>query len=150
MSDKEDSMKKTHTNVNVGESPEENAIESRPTKIPNRRRWNLTDEQLNEAEAMAQTIAEDIGQPTNRVSYFVCAADAIDMGRPDIIFKAVSLTKQKERAGRILTTPSQYFHRVFRRLLQKHEMSTELGHAQAQTRAARDAFVSHSAFSTDQ
>lgn len=150
LSDKEDSMKKTHNNVNVGESPEEKAVESRPTKIPNRRRWNLTDEQLNEAEALAQTIAEDIGQPTNRVSYFVCAADAMDAGRPDIIFKAVSLTKEKERAGRILTTPSQYFHRVFRRLLHKHETSAPLEHAQSQTRAARDAFVSRSAFSSDQ
>lgn len=150
MSDKEDSMKKTHNNVNVGEkSREEKGVESRPTKIPNRRRWNLTDEQLNEAEALAQTIEDEIGQPTNRVSYFVCAADAIDAGRPDIVFEALSVTKLKKRAGRIVTTPSQYFHRVFRRLLQTRKASPELEHAQAQGRAARDAFVSRSAF-TDQ
>jgi len=149
MSDKEDSMKKTHYNVDVGKSREGRGLKHRPPKATSGRRWNLTDEQLNEAEAVAQAITEEVGQPTNRDSYFVCAADAIEMGRPDIVFEAVSLTKQKERAGRIVTTPSQYFHRVFRILLKKRAPSAELKHTQAETRAARDAFVSRSAF-TDQ
>ena len=149
MTDKEDSRKKTHINVNVGKSRERRGVEDPPPKIPSRRRWNLTDEQLNEAEAVAQAITEEIGQPTNRNSYFVCAADAIEVGRPDIVFEALSVTKLKRRDGRIATTPSQYFHRVFRRLLQRRKTSPELKAALVEGRAKRDAFVSRSAF-TDQ
>lgn len=150
MSDKEDSMKNTHINVNVRKGREKRGTEDRFGEVPSRRRWNLTDEQLDEAEAMAQVVADEIGQPTNRMSYFVCAADALDVGRPDIVFEALSVTKLKKRAGRIVTTPSQYFHRVFRRLLQTRKTSPELEGAQAQGRTARDAFVSRSAFSKDQ
>lgn len=145
LSDKEDSMKKTHTNVDVGNSLERMESAHHSPMTPKRRRWNLTDAQLDEAEAIAHVIAEEIGQPTNRKSYFVCAADAIAADRSDLIFEAISVTKQKQRAGGIVTTPSQYFHRVFRRLLKVPQTTREVELARAEGRAARDRFLSQSA-----
>jgi len=149
MSDKEDSMNKTHINVDVGNSLEEREPAIGFKKTASHRRWNLNDTQLDEAEAMAQVIAEEIGQPTNRNSYFVCAADALAIDRADLIFEAISITKLKRRAGGIVTTPSQYFHRVFRRLLKTRKATPEVQPAQAEGRTARDRFLSRSAFHLD-
>ncbi len=146
LSDKEDSMKKTHINVDVGNRPERMQSTNHSPTSPKHRRWNLTDAQLDQAEAMAQVITDEIGQPTNRNSYFVCAADAIAADRPDLIFEAISITKQRKRDGGIVTTPSQYFHRVFRRILKTRTATREMELARAQGRGARDRFLSRSAF----
>jgi len=144
MSDKEDLMKKTHINVDVGKTLEEPAFAKRAAKPSSRRRWKLTDAQLDEAEGIAQIIAEGIGQPGNRNFYFVCAADALAADRVDLIFEAISITKAKMRANGIEETPSQYFHRVFRQLLKKRKITAEIELAREQGRAARDRFMSQS------
>lgn len=146
LSDKEDSMKKTHINVDVGKNREGEETRDRLAKAGSRR-WNLTDEQLDEAEAMADAVAQEIGQASNRRSYFVCAADALAAGRPDILFEAISVTKLKQRDGGIKETPSQYFHRVFQRLLRKRKVSREVETAIREGRAARDRFFSRTRFS---
>lgn len=146
LSAKEDSMKKTHINVDVGESSEGTARRVRTAKTSSQRRWKLTDAQLDEAEGIAQIIADGIGQPGNRNSYFVCAADALAADRADLIFEAISITKGKIRVAGIETTPSQYFHRVFRQLLKKGKITAEVALAREQGRAARDRFTARSAF----
>jgi len=145
LSDKEDLMKKTHINVDVGKTFERNGVANRTAKA-SRRRWNLTDAQLDEAEGIAEIIAEGIGQPGNRNFYFVCAADALAADRVDLVFEAISITKAKMRANGIEETPSQYFHRVFRQLLKKRKITAELELAREQGRAARDRFMSQSTF----
>ena len=146
LSDKEDSMKKTHINVDVGKTLEGGKTRNYIAKAGSRR-WNLTDEQLDEAEAMADAVAQEIGQASNRRSYFVCAADSLVAGRPDILFEAISVTKLKQRAGGINETPSQYFHRVFERLLRKRKVSRDAEAAIREGRAARDRFLSGTRFS---
>lgn len=146
VSDKEDSMKKTHNNVDVEKGFEGTARRIRTAKTSSQRRWKLTDAQLEEAEGIAQLITDGIGQASNRNSYFVCAADALAADRGDLIFEAISITKAKMRVAGIETTPSQYFHRVFRQLLKKGKITAEVELAREQGRAARDRFMARSAF----
>jgi hypothetical protein len=150
MSPKEYSRKNTHQNVNVAQRISRNATSGIAQRHGNtRRRWQLSEEQLDRADALANTIALEIGQPENLRAYFARAAEAIEAGRPELIFEAISLTKEEHRAGKIVTTPSQYFHNAFRRLLRRNKPPADLVSRHEQTRAARDAFVSRSAFPTN-
>ena len=111
-------------NVNVGQkTPGRKNAEPSTAKPSKHRRWNLTHEQLAEANGLAVTIAEEIGQPENIRFYFVCGAGALEAGCREAVFLAISQTKEAKHAGRIRTTPSQYFHSTLRRLLPEREMA---------------------------
>jgi biotin operon repressor len=118
-------------------------------------RPRLTRDQFGNAQGLAATIAETIGQEENLRSYFRIAADCVLLGDVQLLFDALGETKERMQDGAIRTTPSQYFHHaVKRRMGERHrarpspksETPINVEEDRSEARAAREEFLARSRF----
>jgi hypothetical protein len=109
-SDKEYPTKNTH---NV-----DNVEQLKPGKEDSKGR-QLTRDEYGRAKGLALQIQDTIGQPENYASYFVRAGEAVRRGSRGVqaLMEVLAATKDVMQRGRLKKTPSQYFHRVWERVL---------------------------------